>query len=136
MAKNRAAQGKGYEKEVKDILTSEGWEVEQAINKTIFIGPGRIISVAHDFFNLWDIMAVNNSPTLHFIQVTVWEEVSHKIKKIEDSIIDWTKWNCAIYARMRQGRNPHYRVLEAKDNFTWVGGVKMVTKAKKAESDV
>lgn len=129
MAKNQAAQGKRYELEVRRILEKEGWEVEQAINKTIWVGPGKIISVAHDFFGLFDLMAVrNSSPAILFVQVTVWEKIAPRINKIKAGSPAWKEIPCAIYARIRNGRQAHYRVLHNVDDFKWVGGTAMVIK--------
>lgn len=127
MPKNRSAQGKGYEREVIKIMEAEGWTVEQAINKTIFIGPGRIISVAHDFFGLWDLMCIKGN-TLLFIQVTVWEHASDKRRKIEKSPLDWAFMNSAVYARMRGVRPLHYRIMENQTGYQWTGKTAQVIK--------
>lgn len=132
--KNRSALGKRLEGEVKEILTSEGWLVEQAIPKTIFIGPGKMIAVAHDFFGLFDLIAVRPNgfaAQVKFVQVTVWEETARKRKKLEESAFDWTKLDCDIYARMRDVSPIHYRVLQGMRNWIWEDVVKYTVKKER-----
>lgn len=129
MSINTAQKGKRFELEVRKILEAQGWTVETAINKTIFI-KGRIISVAHDFFGLWDGMAVKG-PEIVFYQVSMWDRMAEKVKKVKESPIHWPGVvHCAIWGRI-EGRNPHFRVVRGKTDWVWDGMVEMVLKEKK-----
>jgi Holliday junction resolvase len=66
MASNRA-KGNYYEKKSKDFLESKGYQVERALAK-IFWLHGRPISQHHDFFGLFDLIAVKEEEVL-FVQV-------------------------------------------------------------------
>lgn len=127
---NTAAKGKKFEKEVMDILESEGWLVEQAVNKTVWLGAGRVISVAHDFFGAFDVIGKRlGDPTL-WVQVTVWDGVSERRRKL----LGGYQWNSdhdapVIFARV-PGRPPHYRLLWGKDGYQWQGETRMVKKKK------
>ena len=126
---SNVSKGKQYEKEVQKILESKGYIVERAFNKTVWLARGRVISVAHDFFGQWDIIAKKfDEPTL-WVQVTVWEMVSAKKKKLSECGYEWNSdFDCpVIYARIR-GRNGHFRVLYGKDGYEWQGETELVKK--------
>ena len=80
--KNTKAKGKRIEKDARLILEAEGWLVEQANPKLCFIGPGRMISKAHDFFGCWDFVAVRNC-MVKWVQVGTWAHKSDKIKQVD-----------------------------------------------------
>jgi len=63
------SRGKSYEREAIKILEKQGWLVEHAVNKTVYTG-GRIISIAHDFFHMFDIIAKKPAFTTRWIQVS------------------------------------------------------------------
>lgn len=60
-------RGAYYENKAKEHLELMGYEVERALPKTIWI-KGKTISLHHDFFGLWDLIAVSPS-TILFVQV-------------------------------------------------------------------
>lgn len=132
---SRTSKGTSYEREVEKILQDKGYITERAYKKTIWAynkkkrcyGP---ISISHDFFGSWDIIAKLKSkdrPTL-WVQVTVWEEVSHK--RGELMTFPWSPKHdeCVIYARMRNKGRPHFRVLYAADNYQWNEEIEYVRK--------
>lgn len=121
---NKSKQGKRYELEIRKFLESTGWQVEPATNKTLWI-KGRTISIAHDFFGIFDGIAIKNQSVL-FYQVSVLEEKSHKISKIMDNPVDWTKFNVHIYLRVRNTRPIHFRILKSENNWTWDGDVAII----------
>ena len=126
---SNVSKGKEWEKEVEVILASKGYITEKAFNKTVWIGAGRVISVAHDFFNVWDLIGKRyGEPTL-WVQVTSWEMVAARKKKILETNYQWNSdYDCpVIYARKR-GRPAHYRVCYGRDNYEWQGETEMVRK--------
>ena len=126
---NTSKKGKGFELEVRKILEAKGYTVETAINKTIFI-KGRIISVAHDFFGLWDGMAVKDEEIM-FYQVSMWVRLAEKVKKVRESPLAWAKIvPCSIWGRV-PGRKPHFKIVHGIKNWEWDGVVEMVLKDSK-----
>ena len=132
---SNVSRGKQYEKECEAILTAKLYLVERAFNKTVFLGPGRIISVAHDFFGLWDIMARKKSGSFNdadmtlWVQVTTWESVAIRKRKIRESGARWDDGHnqSCLYARIR-GRNGHFRVLWGEHDYEWHGQVEQLIK--------
>ena len=120
------SKGKSYELEVKKILESEGYKVEKAVNRVIWI-KGKPVSVAHDFFGAFDIIArQNGSPTL-WIQVTVWSQVSTKRHDLEGFKFNVGEMG-VIYARMRRedGEKPGFRLLYHTENYEWKGAISLL----------
>lgn len=128
---SNVSKGKSYEKEVEQILLAENYMVERAFNKTVWLSAGRCISVAHDFFGCWDLIAKKvNEPTL-WVQVTTWEQSSAKRPRLEAYKWD-SDFDCpVIFARMRNQRPPHFRLLYGRDGYKWEGAVKMIVKKEK-----
>lgn len=127
---SNSSKGKAYEREAMEVLKADGYMVEQAIPKTIWIGAGRIISVAHDFFGVWDIIAKKlGEPTL-WVQVTTWESISPRRKKIQEYC--WNSdFDCpVIYARIR-GKDACFRLLYGRDGYEWTGEIKKLVKKVK-----
>lgn len=125
---NKAAKGKKFEKEVKTILESKGYMVEQAIPKTIFLGKGKIIAIAHDFFGCWDLIAKKiGEPTL-WVQVSTVGNLSHKRKQIAKSNYDWNSdFDCPMIMAREEGKM-RYRVCYGRDDYAWVGEIWEVVK--------
>ena len=69
-------RGKYYEAKSKKRLEEGGWIVEKAIPKVIWI-KGRPISMHHDFFGLFDLIAVYEDQ-VRFIQVKFMGENTHE----------------------------------------------------------
>lgn len=128
---SRTSTGKAYEKEAREILESQGWLVEKAINKTIFLGPGKIISVAHDFFHCFDLIAKKLGEKTRWIQVSVWEKASQKRKDLASFPATLAYDSVEIWGRVRRGGKPHFRVLKADQDFEWKGDVEMVLRKEK-----
>lgn len=124
---NKAAKGKIWEREAREILERLGYKIEPAINKTVWIGPGKIISVAHDFFTCWDGLGCR-PPDILFYQVGSWEDLSHKIKKINGAGVDWKALPCQtlILCRIKNQRPPHFRLCWGEDDYRWMGQVEIV----------
>lgn len=126
---SKRSKGNTYEKEVQRILESEGWLVERALPKFVYI-PGRKfpISTSHDFFSAWDLVCKKaNNPTL-WVQVSTWEHASTKREQVKN--FPWTPGVdlCAIYARVR-GRGAHFKVLYAHHGYEFRGDLQRVIKA-------
>jgi hypothetical protein len=124
---SNASKGKAYEREAREILESEGWLVEKAIPKTQWVGPGRQIAIAHDFFNCWDLIGKRKEHKTLWVQVSTWEMVSVKRKQVAS--FPWTSAHDepVIYARVR-GRNAHFRLLYGRNGYEWIGDIKMLCK--------
>lgn len=121
------SKGKSYEREVVKILEKQGWMIEKAINKTVW-NKGKVFSIAHDFFGMFDIIAKKAGHTTRWIQVSTWEMSSVKRNKL--SSLNWTTDydSVEIWARMRHQRIPHFRVLHSDDGFEWRGGLELILK--------
>lgn len=50
-------RGKYYEKKSKELLESQGYKVEQAKAKLVWI-KGRPLALSHDFFGLFDLIGI------------------------------------------------------------------------------
>ena len=114
---NSRAKGKRIEKEARLILESQGWLVEQCNPKLMFIGPGKVISKAHDFFGRWDFLCVVLNQVL-FVQVSVWEAKSDKIKQIQGFPLVGRQ---EIWLWVSQGKNSHFKILKREDDWGWHG---------------
>lgn len=122
------SRGKTYEREAIKILEKQDWLVEHAMNKTIYI-KGRIMSISHDFFHMFDIIAKKPGYTTRWIQVSTWEQSSTKRKQLFS--LNWTTDydSVEIWARVRGGIKPGFRILHAKNGFEWDGlDVELVVK--------
>lgn len=115
---NASAKGRKLVQLAKAILEAQGCRVEVAANQVRWIprktGPGMTpISVHHDFFEVWDLLAVfpkrRRRLVRAFFQVTTLPEASRRREKIiasdfpvmpEDAILAWVG-----------GRGRHFRVL-------------------------
>ena len=132
---NTRAKGKRLEKLAKEILEANGYLVEQANPKLQFIGPGKVISKAHDLYGLWDFMAVRKSGYggVNFYQVGVWEH--HATKKKLAQTFPWSdKYQCYLWLWYAAGKNGHFRVCSRETDYDWVGLCEMPV--KKTKSDV
>lgn len=112
--KNRIAAGKRFEKQIADFLVSLGWRVERANPKLMFLGPGRMISKAHDFFGNTDHIAVHPGvPFTLFIQASLDSGMGPlKMRKMDEMA-----WNAAqrrqVWLKDRTARGRiivHYRL--------------------------
>jgi len=83
MASNRA-RGKAFEKRIADYLVSIGWQVQRAPSQAKFIGPGRFVCVASDFFGALDIIAIHPKQMFTLcIQATLHSGIGKKKKDLE-----------------------------------------------------
>jgi hypothetical protein len=119
-------KGNRWEKEVKAILESQGYVVERALPKFVYI-PGRKfpISQSHDFFGAWDIIAKLSGEKTLWIQVSSWDNASTKRKQVEDFPATEGFDECAIWARV-EGRNGHFRIMYRRNGYEWKGDTVMV----------
>jgi Holliday junction resolvase-like predicted endonuclease len=81
-------KGKGayYERKALKLLESEGWLCERARAITVWI-KGQPRSIKHDFFGLYDIIAVK-ARKLRFIQVKFLGENSHgSIAEVKEELM-------------------------------------------------
>ena len=69
------SKGTYYEKKSMDILEKRGYRVERALPKVIWV-KGRPLSIHHDFFGLFDLIAVRPDGML-FVQVKYYGENTH-----------------------------------------------------------
>ena len=60
---NTKQKGDAFERLCQKKLEDSGYVVMKSPRKFIFIGPGRIISKANDYFNLYDLCAKKNNQT-------------------------------------------------------------------------
>ena len=83
------AAGARFEDKCKKFLESLGWTADKARQAVKFIGPGRAVGTANDFFGCVDVMAVNpdKNYTL-FVQCTKDSGVGRKKRDLEA-----VRWN-------------------------------------------
>lgn len=123
---DKRAKGKRLEKMASAILEVEGYFVERANPKLMFIGPGKVISQSHDFFGKWDLICVPKSKLhtkklrafIRFIQVSVWETLSMKLKQVKD--FPQGPYTTEIWLWHKEGRNGNFRVLFGPE-YKWLG---------------
>lgn len=129
---NAKKKGKILEKKARNILESQGYHVEQANPKLIYIPKQkRMISKAHDFFGLFDLIAVPPEPqgTVRFIQVSIWDNRAEKAKKL--TVANFPKPGSLrqeLWLYLQQGRNSHFRISNHSENFEWRGACEMPVK--------
>lgn len=141
--KRRAADAKGKRLElaIKAHLEAEGWLVETAPKVTVWIWNPKLgakvpISTRHDFFGVWDGVAVRQDAR-RFYQVTTVNNVAHKRRKIQLSYFP-TRAADRIYAYV--GRPKRWRVFTGPD-FAMPGQPfvcsvpKNIRRAERAEGD-
>jgi len=68
-------KGNYYELKSKALLEKQGFSVERALAKVIWIGK-RPISMHHDFFGLFDLIAIN-SRGFRLVQVKYQDKETH-----------------------------------------------------------
>lgn len=68
--------GTYYEKKSLALMEAEGYTVERAYAKAIRLAGGRIITLHHDFFSLFDLICVNKERVV-FVQVKSMGEGTH-----------------------------------------------------------
>lgn len=124
---SKKAKGSKYEREVMKILENDGWVVERAHPQFIPVGPGRIISKAHDYFGAWDIIGKRPGYKTLWVQVSTLAHVSDKRAQVNG--FPWTPEHDepCIFARV-EGRNRHFRVYYAREGYQWTGKTERVPK--------
>ena len=126
---NTRAKGKKLEKLAKEILEAGGWTVEQANPKLQFIGPGKVISKAHDLFGKWDFVCVSDQEVQPlWVQVSVWDMMSVKIKQVAG--FPKTAGFREIWLWYSEGKHGHFRILKGNDDYEWKGDCEMRAKKK------
>jgi len=128
-----ASKGSRYEKEGRKIHEREEWAYYTAGRRVIYVkGSGGLIAVNHDIFGIWDAIAKRLGFRTRWIQYTVWEDVASHVNKIEKHIEEkkffWSPMfdEPCIFARMRGGRNPHFRIIYAICDWKWHGDTAMI----------
>jgi hypothetical protein len=125
------SRGNAYEKEVKDILVGQGFIVEKALPRLVWIPGRRVpISSSHDFFGCWDLVAKKKGHKTLWVQVSTWEHMSHKRTQVKD--FPWFEDVdvCAIYARVRGGGKDKacFRIAYAHEDYVWNGATADIPK--------
>jgi hypothetical protein len=132
-------RGATYEKEVLAILAAKGYVCERAMPKIVWIpraGRRMPISTSHDFFGAWDIIAKKPGEPTRWIQVTVYERAGRQDKRKEMLVFPENAMDSLeLWARIRGGRSPHFRIHYAKDNYAWTGAVELVLKSSPKGDD-
>jgi hypothetical protein len=123
---SNASKGKAYEREVKEIMMSEGYIVHQASPRVVWI-HGKPISLSHDLFGAFDLCGKKPGAKTLWVQVSTWEMVSAKRKQVAS--FPWTTAHDepVIYARVR-GRGCHFRLLYGRNGYEWMGDIKKLCK--------
>ena len=124
---SNVSKGKQYEREAEKILQSQGYLTERAFNKTVWIRPGVVRSIAHDFFGHFDIIAKKAGSPAVWVQVSTWEQSSVKRAKLLDLEAFGNGDDVQIWARVR-GKGGHFRILRVRDRYVWIGEMVEVIK--------
>ena len=117
---SNASKGKTYEREAKQAYESMGYIVEQAIPKTVFVGPGRVMCIAHDFFGFWDLICKKVDETV-WVQVSTVERVSVKRKFLLPKIGLFCSASEKTVVLGRERGKKRFRVLWGHNGFEWDG---------------
>lgn len=122
---SKRSKGNQWETEVRKILESEGYIVEKAHARLVWI-KGRPISMSHDFYGAWDLIAKKGGFKTLWAQVSSIAHVSDKRSQIAS--FPWTSDfdDCRIYGRIPNSRL--FRVYYAKDDYAWMGDTAEVPK--------
>lgn len=118
------ARGRRIQAIARDMLIHRGALVETAPNVVRRIidrvtREPKIITLRHDFFNLWDFLCVWPDGVRSFVQVTVLEEVPHRRRKIESH--GFPVGNQDVLLGYKGGRDRHFRVFRGPTFATWEG---------------
>jgi hypothetical protein len=118
------ARGRRIQAIARDMLIQRGALVETAPNVVRrIIDPKtrepKIITLRHDFFNLWDFLCVWPDGERTFVQVTVLEEVPHRRRKIESHVFPCGRQD--VLLGYKGGRDRHFRVFRGPTFTVWDG---------------
>jgi hypothetical protein len=149
-SKRRSAHAKGLrlQRLARECLEAEGWLVEAAQNAVVWVQDKRRtaisiagmkpalrpISIHHDIFGLWDLIAVHEvlNPrhrNIALIQVTVLEHISERRRTIiksgfpcstDDMLLGW-----------KGGHDRHFRVFRGPAFERWEGECLRLAKGDK-----
>jgi hypothetical protein len=82
---SRRATGRKHENTVAKIYESRGYAVERARASATYIPQlKRIVSVPHDFFGVFDLIAVSPEGQIKFIQVTADSKIQKRIETMKN----------------------------------------------------
>lgn len=122
---NSRQKGKLIEKKVIEILEADSCRVEQAHPKLGWYkdkqtGQLKVRSLDHDFFGLFDLIAVPAKPKgkIRFIQVSVWANRSFKARMLLGGGFPKEQ---EIWLYVQERGKSHFRICHSKDNFEWHG---------------
>lgn len=120
--------GKAFEKKVRMLMENAGWIVEQANPKLAFIGPGKVISKAHDFFGCIDLIGIRGgSPWTIFLQATTGDAGVRR-KKMEQ--VPWCLEAHVVVLVKRMPNKRHWKIYR----LTTQGWSEVITDSRKLET--
>lgn len=108
-------KGNTFEKEVKEYLEKNGWEVFRQHRKPMFIA-GRMITAGADIFGC-DLVAKKLSFKPLWVQVSTFENIGHKKEQVMK--FSWTLEHERLQIWGRLSGVKEYRVFE----LTGLGGL-------------
>lgn len=91
MPSNTRAKGKRLVRLAKALFESKGAWVESAPLQSKFIGGGKVANLAGDYFGCWDLIVVWTDGRRGFVQVTTWNHITDRRKKIYNKEFPCTK---------------------------------------------
>lgn len=123
-SRNTRAKGHRLERLARQCLETQGFRVETAPNVVVWIkdpatGRQKPISTRHDFFGLWDLLAVGPSDGRGFVQVATLDHIAHRRAKILASGFPCTRSD--ILAGYKGGRDRHFRLFRGPRFERWDG---------------
>jgi len=83
---NARAKGQRYERKAAIQLKDDGYAVEIARPDRRPIGPGRWVTKAHDFFGVFDLLAVGDGGKVRLIQIHAGHEPLPRMRAIEEFV--------------------------------------------------
>lgn len=116
---NKRAKGHKAENEARDLFESRGYRVQVAQRTTVFTGKF-YVSKDNDYFNLFDLIAINE-PHIIFIQVKT--NVSHcysAMKEINKFKIEVGNPNIVYQVRLRVPRKGWVVWVTTTKDKDWV----------------
>jgi len=112
-------RGNNFENEVKKDMENKGFLVFKAQRTAKFIGPGRIISMANDFFGLFDLICKKG-------QITYWiqckygkDNIYSKRKEMEDFANNYSSRSELIIIATKEPRKQIEYIIYHKDEKKW-----------------
>lgn len=105
--------GAAFEKKVQALMEDMGFAIERANPKLMYVGPGKMISKAHDLYGCIDLLGIHYSKKVYFVQCTTGDAAvrRHKI----DSHTEWNFEHSRVILIKRMPNKRDWKMYELHD---------------------